>query len=1136
MAISITLLELYHALFERSCDAVNALSSALVTFYRRRGYQILSAKGESIQEPFRCGLGYAVQWYDCLRLKIDKQVEDILTACNNECKSVLQTADQGDSTEVLTGGQTSYLMSFPSVPSTPHATRQTKIQELRTPQAIRQPLDAQSSPVKNLIGPSFNHTLCDRYLRQMCPACFAGSTHGRPFATSGGDIHVAIDGNFHHRHLASSGDTLHFYDAKHFVPKREVDLVGERIDKARKSGKQKVHTSKVPDEAIDACKESYHAAKGDQQNAASRRCDVNGLMALVCRHDIPIFFADIDTPGEQQKYAVALIERLFSLLPPNATVVVLYDIGCVLDRSLRTYDILPMDVVARLQLATAAMHAYGHQWSCQLIYNPRLQEGMGLTDGEGTEWLWSRMRRLIGVERNSARSRRVWLIDRQAMSIADEHRDQLGDWIARRLHKGVEHHSRHTTDILRVCDVPIQELREEWIAQREAQLSIRAHAPARLKKELNNIFALQSDLDAVDAALSKARVGIKDSGSSGQNALEVLARLTLTHEQLKNEVEALYSALNVPHAIPDLHDVDISFVHTLFLARDLKMNIRKKAIGSFLEWDRLDQAVGGRGQPLGTKLHQQTKSAIAKRKPALAAAIRKYNNYCQKLADLRPPDNDIPVPRPLPTDLTQLRNNNSELMEDVWISPTPNKKVRWLDEPEVREGIRAMLKQQRCLEERRRLGVEADNLCRWFGEELCAVELALRRPEYAHFHILLKQKRDHLLLLKKRWTNPMVHALRFDEHIRTAEKLAQQIMGAKAPTDYVWLTTIMVDNIVEDSDDLTRSSVPEGLDSQDTVIADLLEEELEDDPIDPPAEIGPVQSVPYRAEHIPMVIDAVDLEETRLSVHGLLNAEDSDSEVEIISNIARSTMSSEAAQVKAEIRVHWTTLMLSTVPTMDDMNRTRVVKRSDGRIGVVFETDDINRIAKPRQWLSSSSINGCATLFQAIFSSQKDHAIFSTYSLVHIRNNVNDEVLWRNTQGTRFWKRPIWVLPIHRENQSHWVLAIVQVTDRLISVFDSFAQGPKTWSADIEAITTLVTRLATVAKKNGEEMDITLHDWSVRSLTPEKLQTNQHDCGMWVLTTIAATLRGYDLPSLTEKDMPQVRKLLSNILLSLPCA
>lgn len=44
IAVSLALLELYHALFERSCDAVNALSSALLTYYMRRGYRVLNAK------------------------------------------------------------------------------------------------------------------------------------------------------------------------------------------------------------------------------------------------------------------------------------------------------------------------------------------------------------------------------------------------------------------------------------------------------------------------------------------------------------------------------------------------------------------------------------------------------------------------------------------------------------------------------------------------------------------------------------------------------------------------------------------------------------------------------------------------------------------------------------------------------------------------------------------------------------------------------------------------------------------------------------------------------------------------------------------------------------------------------------
>lgn len=48
------------------------------------------------------------------------------------------------------------------------------------------------------------------------------------------------------------------------------------------------------------------------------------------------------------------------------------------------------------------MHAYGHEWACQLVYNPRIIEGLGLTDGEGTERLWSRFIKLIGIERSSS--------------------------------------------------------------------------------------------------------------------------------------------------------------------------------------------------------------------------------------------------------------------------------------------------------------------------------------------------------------------------------------------------------------------------------------------------------------------------------------------------------------------------------------------------------------------------------------------------------------------------------------------------------------------------------------------------------------------------------------------------------------
>lgn len=107
------------------------------------------------------------------------------------------------------------------------------------------------------------------------------------------------------------------------------------------------------------------------------------------------------------------------------------------------------------------------------------------------------------------------------------------------------------------------------------------------------------------------------------------------------------------------------------------------------------------------------------------SAIRKFNTYCRQLEELYDPSWSIPLPTPLPTKLNDLRNDQS-LMEDVWIAPSVGHIPRWMEDKDVRAGIRAMLKRDRCLEEQHRLGIEADNLCRWFGNELATIELALR--------------------------------------------------------------------------------------------------------------------------------------------------------------------------------------------------------------------------------------------------------------------------------------------------------------------------------------------------------------------------------------------------------------------------
>lgn len=150
----------------------------------------------------------------------------------------------------------------------------------------------------------------------------------------GGDIEVSEDGNFNHRHHRSAGECPPFYDPEYFISKEQVDAVGARIESLRKRTSRQ-RKALVPDEAIDECASSHTAGSGSNSKTNMEKFDDGGVMALVCRHDIPLFFANIDTPGEQQKYAVALLEHLFSLIPSYATVGALYDVGCVLDRSLQ---------------------------------------------------------------------------------------------------------------------------------------------------------------------------------------------------------------------------------------------------------------------------------------------------------------------------------------------------------------------------------------------------------------------------------------------------------------------------------------------------------------------------------------------------------------------------------------------------------------------------------------------------------------------------------------------------------------------------------------------------------------------------------------------------------------------------------
>ena len=126
-------------------------------------------------------------------------------------------------------------------------------------------------------------------------------------------------------------------------------------------------------------------------------------------------------------------------------------------------------------------------------------------------------------------------------------------------------------------------------------------APARLKEQLDAVLDLQNEIEVIDHVIQGALTAIASLRPSAES-VDVLQSLQQSQSRLMSRVEILYSSFNVPDQFLELRGIDLEFVHTLLLARDLKINIRKRAIGSCFEWGRLDQAVGGKAQPLGMSM------------------------------------------------------------------------------------------------------------------------------------------------------------------------------------------------------------------------------------------------------------------------------------------------------------------------------------------------------------------------------------------------------------------------------------------------------------------------------------------------------------------------------------------------------
>ncbi|KAJ7454650.1 hypothetical protein FB451DRAFT_1517175, partial [Mycena latifolia] len=688
--VSIDFLNVYRALFERSCDAITALAAALHT-----------SRGGLVKEPFREGLAQAVQWYSNLRTTVQAKVDAVLAAAE---QSILPptlipnpTPDIAAKQEALEVGAEVQEAGAEAqeMPPTSIPYHQAQHPDVLTGFCVN------VAPPALAWKPGDGHLLMLDNLKQW-RGC---STRRRRL--------LQLSPSAVRRRWANLLRPLVF----HFQGK--VEKVRSRIAQARSKKPREVNPP-IPQEAIDACQASWDAANDKKQKVDPKRHDASGVFVLTCRHSQVLFLCDIDTPGERQEFIVALMEETNSYLPPQATIVQAYDFPILSEGFLGLPDCL------------------------QSASSP----GLCLTDAEGVERFWSRIRKLIGITRSQWNSRRIWMIDQYTAFVNEEGRSNLGSWIHRQEHRNLTRKRRAANKVLAECGVSIEELRRNWAEQKAAQTSIRS---LRLRRELDKVLSLQAQIDAVEQSIADVKNTIKGPDAS-PDSIGLLRSLTRTNETLNTQAEALYASLNISQSFPELQNLPLEFVRMLVVMRDLNINIRKRAIGSFYEWETLDRAVGGRREALGTKMHQATRKAISKRQPALLCAIGKFNGYCAELERLRPPGCKIPIPSPLSTQLNGLRDDPT-LHEDVWITPSEGQIPRWLNDSDVRDGIRALHSADRCAEEASRLNIERQNMTIWLKHEISIVAAAINMLTDSTLTLELQLRSEYLKHLQTSWAS-----------------------------------------------------------------------------------------------------------------------------------------------------------------------------------------------------------------------------------------------------------------------------------------------------------------------------------------------------------------------------------------------
>lgn len=77
-------------------------------------------------------------------------------------------------------------------------------------------------------------------------------------------------------------------------------------------------------------------------------------------------------------------------------------------------------------------------------------------------------------------------------------------------------------------------------------------------------------------------------------------------------------------------------------------------------------------------------------------------------------------------------------------------------------------------------------------------------------------------------------------------------------------------------------------------------------------------------------------------------------------------------------------------------------------------------------------------------------AVLTTYTMAYIKLDTDDNTIWHSVRHTAYWKKPVWIIPIHLAHPyQHWTLSVADASTSILHIFDSIA-NESLWMDDVK--------------------------------------------------------------------------------------